>query len=143
MSDVAAGLPVPENQLAMNLQQGGLEPDRRAVPPTRTPPGTLNLAIIGAGMTGLDAAVKAADRGFDFEVYEMESGAGGLWGTLDEVADLKAAGVDVVLIHPDERASAAIGVNVFDPARRGPAAEAGRTQGQGVATEVLKVWESK
>jgi 4-hydroxyacetophenone monooxygenase len=79
MSDVAAGQPVPQAHLAMNLQQCGFEPDQRAVRPTRTPPGTLNLAIIGAGMTGLDAAVKAADRGFDFEVYEMESGTGGLW----------------------------------------------------------------
>ena len=79
MSDVAAGQPVPQAHLAMNLQQCGFEPDQRAVRPTRKPPGTLNLAIIGAGMTGLDAAVKAADRGFDFEVYEMESGTGGLW----------------------------------------------------------------
>jgi 4-hydroxyacetophenone monooxygenase len=79
MSDVAAGQPVPGTHLAMNLQQCGFEPDQRAVTPTKTPPGTLNLAIIGAGMTGLDAAVKAADRGFDFEVYEMESGTGGLW----------------------------------------------------------------
>jgi NTE family protein len=73
-------------------------------------------------------------------IAPVVAGFPGQRGTLDEVADLKAAGVDVVLIHPDERASAAIGVNVFDPARRGPAAEAGRTQGQGVATQVLKVW---
>jgi NTE family protein len=74
-------------------------------------------------------------------IAPVVTGFPGQRGTLDEVADLKAAGVDVVLIHPDERASAAIGVNVFDPARRGSAAEAGRTQGQGLATEVLKVWE--
>jgi len=74
-------------------------------------------------------------------IAPVVAGFPGQRGTLDEVADLKAAGIDVVLIHPDERAIAAIGVNVFDPARRGPAAEAGRTQGQGLATEVLKVWE--
>jgi NTE family protein len=74
-------------------------------------------------------------------IAPVVTGFPGQRGTLDEVADLEAAGVDVVLIHPDERASAAIGVNVFDPARRGSAAEAGRTQGQGLATEVLKVWE--
>jgi 4-hydroxyacetophenone monooxygenase len=79
MSDVAAGLPVAASHLAMNLEQAGFVPDRRAVTPTKAPPKTLSLAIIGAGMTGLDAAVKAADRGFDFEVYEMESGIGGLW----------------------------------------------------------------
>ena len=79
MSDVAAGVPVSEKHLAMNLEQAGFVPDRRAITPAKTPPKTLPLAIIGAGMTGLDAAVKAADRGFDFEVYEMESGIGGLW----------------------------------------------------------------
>lgn len=73
-------------------------------------------------------------------IAPVVAGFPGQRGTLDEVADLKAAGVDVVLIHPDERASAAIGVNVFDPARRGPTAEAGRTQGQRVATEVIEVW---
>jgi 4-hydroxyacetophenone monooxygenase len=79
MSDLAAGVPVPGGQLAMNLEQAGFVPDQRAITPTKTPGKTLTLAIIGAGMTGLDAAVKAADRGFDFEVYEMESGVGGLW----------------------------------------------------------------
>lgn len=79
MSDLAAGLPVADSHLNMNLEQSGFVPDQRAVTPTRTPPRTLNLAIIGAGMTGLDAAVKAADRGFEFEVFEAESGVGGLW----------------------------------------------------------------
>jgi NTE family protein len=73
-------------------------------------------------------------------IAPVVAGFPGQRGTLDEVADLRAAGIDVVLIHPDERASAAIGVNVFDPARSGPAAEAGRAQGQGVAPEVLEVW---
>jgi 4-hydroxyacetophenone monooxygenase len=53
--------------------------DQRAVPPTTTPPQTLNVAIIGAGMTGLDAAVKASDRGFGYEVFDMAAGIGGLW----------------------------------------------------------------
>jgi NTE family protein len=64
-------------------------------------------------------------------------------GTLDEVADLKAAGVEVVLIHPDERARAAIGGNLFDPLRRGPAAESGRAQGQQTAAEVARVWGAR
>ena len=79
MSDVAAGMPISDGHLAMNLEQAGFVPDQRAITPTKKPPKTLSLAIIGAGMTGLDAAVKAADRGFDFEVYETESGLGGLW----------------------------------------------------------------
>ena len=81
MSDVAAGVPVSETHLAMNLEQAGFVPDQRAITSTKAPPKALTLAIIGAGMTGLDAAVKASDRGFDFEIYEMESGIGGLWGS--------------------------------------------------------------
>ena len=67
-------------------------------------------------------------------------GLPGQGGTPDEVADLKAAGVDVVLIRPDERARAAIGDNAFDPMRRGPAAESGRAQGHEIAAEVALVW---
>lgn len=79
MASLAAGATVPEDQIDMLLEQSGFVPDERAIVPTTAPPKTLNLAIIGAGMTGLDAAVKASDRGFEFEVFEMESGIGGLW----------------------------------------------------------------
>ena len=103
--------------------------------------------VVALGRTWIDGgsfSAANADLGAAYDsvviIAPVVAGFPGQRGTLDEVADLKAAGVDVVLIHPDERASAAIGVNVFDPARRGPAAEAGRTQGQGVATQVLKVW---
>jgi NTE family protein len=45
-----------------------------------------------------------------------------------EVAGLRAAGADVHVIVPDEAALDAIGTDVFDPARRSPAARAGRAQ---------------
>jgi len=61
-------------------------------------------------------------------------------GTRDDLADLTAAGIDVTLIVPDERTIEAIGPNVFDPARRGPAAEAGRLQGRAAAREVGQLW---
>ena len=73
-------------------------------------------------------------------IAPVTEGFPGQRGTLDEVADLKAAGVDVVLIQPDERAKAAIGGNVFDPVRRGPTAESGRAQGQQLAAEVARAW---
>jgi cation diffusion facilitator CzcD-associated flavoprotein CzcO len=79
MADVAAATHVEEKYLAMCLEQAGFVPDQRAIPATKAPPKALNLAIIGAGMTGLDAAVKAADRGFEYDVFEMEAGIGGLW----------------------------------------------------------------
>jgi len=64
-------------------------------------------------------------------------------GTRDDVADLVAKGVEVVLIVPDGRTLDAIGSNVFDPARRGPAAKAGRLQGQALAVDVTSVWAER
>jgi NTE family protein len=99
------------------------------------------------GRTWIDggsASATNAGLGADYDhvvvIAPAAEGFPGQRGTLDEVADLKAAGVDVVLIHPDERAKAAIGDNVFDPTRRGPAAECGRVQGQEMAAEVARVW---
>jgi NTE family protein len=46
----------------------------------------------------------------------------------------------VALVSPDAEAQAAIGRNVLDPARRAPAARAGRAQAARVAAEVTAVW---
>ncbi|MDX3188579.1 patatin-like phospholipase family protein [Streptomyces sp. MN03-5084-2B] len=48
---------------------------------------------------------------------------------LEVLDDLRAAGAEVTLITPDEASRAAIGENPLDPAKRTPAAEAGRAQG--------------
>lgn len=79
MGEIATGMPMNDKQVRMCREQAGFAPDQRAIRPTRTPPRTINLAIIGAGMTGIDAAIKAADRGFEFDIYDKESGVGGLW----------------------------------------------------------------
>ncbi|MQY38642.1 hypothetical protein SRB17_66550 [Streptomyces sp. RB17] len=46
------------------------------------------------------------------------------------VEELRDGGAEVVVLAPDEASVAAIGSNPLDPATRGPAAEAGRTQGR-------------
>jgi len=61
-------------------------------------------------------------------------------GARDDLADLRAAGVHAILVVPDDRSRDAIGANPFDPSRRAPAAEAGRLQGQKLASEVSPVW---
>jgi NTE family protein len=73
-------------------------------------------------------------------IAPVAEGLPGSSGVRDEVADLEARGVQVILIVPDERTREAIGDNVFDPTRRGPAAEAGRLQGQAAAANVKSVW---
>jgi cation diffusion facilitator CzcD-associated flavoprotein CzcO len=65
----------------MYLQQSGFEPDAVTPRAADAVSRTLNVAIVGAGMAGIDAAVKATQRGFDYEIYDMESGVGGLWWT--------------------------------------------------------------
>jgi NTE family protein len=45
-----------------------------------------------------------------------------------------------ILVSPDAAALAAIGSNLLDPARRAPAAEAGRAQAKTVAAAVRDVW---
>lgn len=50
-------------------------------------------------------------------------------------------GVPSIVVSPDEQALAAIGTNLLDPARRKPAAEAGRAQAASIADAVRKVWD--
>jgi NTE family protein len=53
---------------------------------------------------------------------------------------LRAAGARVALVAPDTAARKAFGRNALDPARRGPAARAGRAQAAQAATKVAAVW---
>lgn len=57
-------------------------------------------------------------------------------------AQIAALGPDVrsVVVSPDAAARTAIGANVLDPARRRPAAEAGRAQAATVASRIRAVW---
>lgn len=49
-------------------------------------------------------------------------------------------GVPSIVVSPDQTALAAIGSNLLDPARRKPAAEAGRAQAATIADAVRAVW---
>ncbi|MET8250805.1 patatin-like phospholipase family protein [Micromonospora sp. NPDC005197] len=57
-----------------------------------------------------------------------------------QVAELRAAGSQVVVVTPDAGARTAIGRNVLDPARRAGAARAGWAQAATVADEVMALW---
>ena len=61
-------------------------------------------------------------------------------GPYQQAKALVAGGAQVVVVSPDKAATAAIGRNVLDPARRAPAARAGRTQAALVADQVRAVW---
>lgn len=55
-------------------------------------------------------------------------------------AQVAKLGVPSIVVSPDRTALAAIGPNLLDPARRRPAAEAGRVQAAAVAEAVRRVW---
>jgi NTE family protein len=57
-----------------------------------------------------------------------------------ETGAIEAAGGRSMAIHPDTAALEAFGPNLMDPARRNPAAEAGRRQGLESAAAVAALW---
>lgn len=69
----------------------------------------------------------------------LTGGFGPIARLADQVAELRKR-AQVAVVSPDEAALQAIGRNVLDPARRAPAARAGRTQAEAEATNVAKVW---
>jgi NTE family protein len=72
-------------------------------------------------------------------IAPVAAGGGYLTRASDQVAELNRH-ARAILIMPDEEALAAIGRNVLDPARRAPAARAGRAQAARIAAEVAAVW---
>jgi NTE family protein len=60
-------------------------------------------------------------------------------GVATYVAELRQH-AKVAVVSPDAAARRAIGRNVLDPARRAPAARAGRVQAGAVAGRVAEVW---
>ena len=67
----------------------------------------------------------------------------GRHGRLDrQLATLRRAGAEVVVVAPDAAARRAIGRNVLDPAARAPSARAGRAQAATEAARVAAVWSA-
>jgi NTE family protein len=73
-------------------------------------------------------------------IAPITQGLGPMTSPTRQAADLAAAGAQVILIRPDKPALQAIGRNVLDPARRAPAAKAGRAQATVEVPRVRAVW---
>jgi NTE family protein len=69
------------------------------------------------------------------------SGFGPMVSVGRQVAELRRAGARVAVVAPDRRAKEAFGGNSLDPARRAPAARAGRDQAPSVVEAVTAVWK--
>jgi len=79
LAELVVGQGVPDEFLPLLREQAGFEAPQPVRPVTRQPPETLDVAIIGAGMAGINAAVQAQRRGFRYTVYERHHEVGGTW----------------------------------------------------------------
>jgi NTE family protein len=108
--------------------------------PTVWPPVTIDgRRYIDGGMRSGANADLAADADRIVIIAPLSTGGGYLTRVSDQVAELSKR-AKVVLIMPDDEAQSAIGRNVLDPARRAPAARAGKAQAARIAAEVAAVW---
>lgn len=79
LAEFCVGEPVDAEFVPILEEQAGFVSSRRVVPVTRTPPPEFNVIVIGAGMTGINAAIKLAEAGFSYHVFESRHELGGTW----------------------------------------------------------------
>ena len=78
---LALGSEVDDEHVDLLLEQGGFVLSRPTLPRTVPIPDTVNVAIIGAGLAGIIAALAAADAGVAYEIFDRNDEVGGTWLT--------------------------------------------------------------
>lgn len=78
---LALGSEVDDEHIDLLLEQGGFVLSRPTLPRTVPIPDTVNVAIIGAGLAGIIAALAAADAGVAYEIFDRNDEVGGTWLT--------------------------------------------------------------
>jgi cation diffusion facilitator CzcD-associated flavoprotein CzcO len=78
---VALGSDVDAEHVPLLLEQGGFRPSEPTLPRTVPIPDTVNVAIIGAGIAGINAALAAAEAGVAYEILDRNDEVGGTWFT--------------------------------------------------------------
>jgi len=81
MARLALGLELPEMSIEPAYQHAGFTKDTRVREPESVPPGDFKVLVIGAGMIGINAAVKLQQAGFNYRVVEALHDVGGNWLT--------------------------------------------------------------
>jgi 4-hydroxyacetophenone monooxygenase len=79
MARLALGLEIPEMSIDPAFQHAGFTTDTRVCRPERVPSANFKVLVVGAGMMGINAAVKLQQAGFDFQVIERLNAVGGNW----------------------------------------------------------------
>jgi 4-hydroxyacetophenone monooxygenase len=80
---LAAGEPIAQDELAMWIEETAIDPWARSLIWPETPPAAalqaFSVAVIGAGMGGLGAAVQLQRAGIPFFILEKNDDVGGTW----------------------------------------------------------------
>jgi 4-hydroxyacetophenone monooxygenase len=86
------GEAVPDEFIPLLLEQTGLgpQPNRAARPARARIPEGFKVLVIGAGLTGIAAAIKLGEAGYDYQIIEKNPDVGGTWFS----ARYPGAGVD-------------------------------------------------
>jgi 4-hydroxyacetophenone monooxygenase len=81
MMSIGVGEPVADEFVSLMMEQAGFEQPvaRRDAPSRPKPPAGFKVAVIGAGMIGITAAIKLEEAGYEFEVFEKNHEVGGTW----------------------------------------------------------------
>ena len=77
------GRAIPERELPMWIEETGLDPLARGLrwkgQPTRDQKEKFHVVVVGAGISGISAAVQLKAAGIPFVVIEKNAGVGGTW----------------------------------------------------------------
>jgi 4-hydroxyacetophenone monooxygenase len=81
IAPVALGGAVDSEYLPLLLEQGGFHAPQPVLPRTASLPDGFRVAIVGAGIAGLTAALELAAAGIDYEIFDRNDEVGGTWHT--------------------------------------------------------------
>lgn len=81
MSRLLLGKDLPEMSMDVAFQHGGFTTDTRRREAKDVPPADFKVIVVGAGMMGINAAVKLQQAGFDYTILEAMDKVGGNWLT--------------------------------------------------------------
>lgn len=79
MISLATGEDVAEEFVGVIKEQAGFVPSTPVIERRTPPPADFTVAILGAGMSGIGAAIAVADAGFAYEIFESADDIGGTW----------------------------------------------------------------
>jgi 4-hydroxyacetophenone monooxygenase len=79
MTRLALGIDLPARSLEPAFHHAGFTTDTRVHTPQLTPPADFKVLVVGAGMMGINVAIKLKQAGFDYTVIDSMHDVGGTW----------------------------------------------------------------